>query len=280
MGQFDGKVVLVTGVARGQGRSHAVRFAEEGASILGMDVAAPIGTPHYPPSTPDDLAETEKLIEKTGARCIIRQGDVRDQEAINKLVEDGLAEFGRIDILIPNAGIVTLGPVWELTEDQWQEMVDINLTGVWRTLRAGIPALIDGGRGGSIVMTGSIAGIIGMPGLAHYAATKHGVNALVKSLANELAPYNIRVNSVNPTNVKTPMIINPGTYQTFRPDVPGATLEDAIPAFKSYNILDTPYIEPNDVSDSVLFLASEQAKWITGAMLPVDTGTVVKWPGA
>lgn len=277
--RFAGKVVLITGVARGQGRSHAVRFAAEGARIAGLDVAGALATTHYPPSSREDLEETVRLVKDAGGDMIARQGDVRDSAAVRGLVDEALARFGHIDIVLPNAGITTLGPVWELTDEQWDEMVGINLTGVWRTLRVALPPMIERGEGGSVVLTGSIAGIIGMPGLAHYAATKHGVNGLMKSIANELAPYKIRVNSVNPTNVATPMILNEVTYQHFRPDVPGATQADAIPAFSSYNLLSTPWVEPRDVSDAVLWLCSDEARWITGVALPVDTGTTVKWPG-
>jgi SDR family mycofactocin-dependent oxidoreductase len=277
--RFEGKVVLVTGAARGQGRSHAVRFAAEGARIAGLDVAGPLVTPHYPSSNREDLEETVRLVKEAGGDIIARQGDVRDPAAVRGLADEALTRFGHIDIVLPTAGITTLGPLWELTDEQWDEMVGINLTGVWQTLRAALPSMIKRGAGGSVVLTGSIAGIIGMPGLAHYAATKHGVNGLMKSIANELAPHKIRVNSVNPTNVATPMILNDATYRHFRPDIAGPTQADAIPAFSSYNLLDTPWVQPGDVSDAVLWLCSEEARWITGAALPVDTGTTVKWPG-
>jgi (+)-trans-carveol dehydrogenase len=280
MGRFEGKVVFISGLARGQGRSHAVRFAQEGADIVGLDIAESLPTVHYPGATGDDLAETVAMVENHGSRIIARAGDVRDQEAIDGLVKAARAEFGGIDIVLPQAGITSIGAVWELSDQQWDEVIGINLTGVWRVLRATIPTLIEQGRGGSIVLTGSIAGLIGMPYLAHYSASKHGVNALVKSVANELAPHSIRVNSVNPTNVRTPMIINSATFQHFRPDVPGATEDDAISAFSSYNLLATPWIEPEDVSNAILWLCSHEARYLTGVQLPVDTGTVVKWPGA
>ncbi|GAB91298.1 mycofactocin-coupled SDR family oxidoreductase [Gordonia rhizosphera] len=280
MNRFNGKTVFVTGVARGQGRNHAIRFAEEGARVIGVDLAGPVSTTHYPGATGDDLEETGRLLEKTGAEYRLHACDVRDLKGLERAVADGLVAFGGIDIVLPTAGITSLGATWELSEEQWDEMVAINLSGVWRTLRATLPAMVERGAGGSIVLTGSIAGIIGMPYLAHYAATKHGVNGLVKSMANELAPHRIRVNSVNPSNVATPMILNDATYQHFRPDVPGATQEDAIPAFSSYNLLDVPWVESDDVSNAVLWLCSDEARFLTGVMLPVDTGTVVKWPGA
>lgn len=280
MGRFDGRVVFITGVARGQGRSHAVKFAAEGATIVGLDVAESIPTVAYKGATPDDLDETAQLIEDTGAKSIIIQGDVRDQATINKLVSDALQAFGHIDIVVPQAGITTLAPFWELTDQQWDEMIGINLTGVWRTLRAAIPSMIERRAGGSIVMTGSIAGLMGMPNAAHYAATKHGINGIVKTLANELAPHRIRVNSVNPTNVATPMILDPAVYQFFRQDLDKPTMEDALPAFGSYLLLKQPWVESEEVSNAVLWLCSDEARSITGVQLPVDAGTTVKWPGS
>jgi SDR family mycofactocin-dependent oxidoreductase len=277
--RFDGKVVLITGVARGQGRSHAVKFAQEGASIAGLDIAEAIPTVTYEGATPDDLAETLRLIDQAGGKSIIVQADVRDQSAVDKLVQDALRTFGRIDIVLPQAGITTLGPLWELSEQHWEEMIGINLTGVWRTLRAAIPPMIERKVGGSIVMTGSIAGLAGMPNAAHYAATKHGVNGIVKSLANELAPHRIRVNSVNPTNVATPMILDPAVYRFFRPDLDNPSKEDAMAAFGSYLLLDQPWVEAEEVSNAVLWLCSEEARSITGVQLPIDAGTLVKWPG-
>ncbi|MEB3371730.1 mycofactocin-coupled SDR family oxidoreductase [Saccharopolyspora mangrovi] len=279
MKRFEGKVVFVTGVARGQARQHAVRFAREGAHIVGLDLADDISTVHYPSASRADLDETARLIETEGGKHVLHQGDVRDQAAIDKAVQDGLERFGRIDIVLPMAGITSLGALWELSDEQWNEMIGINLTGVWRTLRATIPHVIAGESGGSIVLTGSIAGLMGMPYLGHYTASKHGINGIMRSLANELAPHAIRVNSVNPTNVATPMIHNDATYQHFCPDVHGATQQDAIPVFQSYNLLQTPWIEPDDVSNAVLWLCSEEARYLTGVALPVDTGTTVKWPG-
>ena len=277
--RFDGKVVLITGVARGQGRSHAVRFAQEGASIVGLDIAQAIPTVAYEGATPDDLAETQRLIDQAGGKSIIVQGDVRDQSAVDKLVQDALTTFGHIDIVLPQAGITSIGLLWELSEQHWDEMIGINLTGVWHTLRAAIPPMIERNAGGSIVMTGSIAGLMGLPHAAHYTATKHGINGMVKSLANELAPHRIRVNSVNPTNVATPMILDPAMYRFFRPDLENPAKEDAVPAFKSMILLDQPWVEAEEVSNAVLWLCSEEARSVTGVQLPVDAGTLVKWPG-
>ena len=279
MGRFDGKVVLITGVARGQGRSHAVKFAQEGAWIAGLDIAQAIPTVAYQGATADDLAETQRLIDQAGGKSIIVQGDVRNQSAVDKLVQDALRTFGRIDIVLPQAGITSIGLLWELSEQHWDEMIGINLTGVWRTLRAAIPPMIERNAGGSIVMTGSIAGLMGLPNAGHYTATKHGINGMVKSLANELAPHRIRVNSVNPTNVATPMILDPAMYRFFRPDLENPAKEDAVPAFKSMILLDQPWVEAEEVSNAVLWLCSEEARSVTGVQLPIDAGTLVKWPG-
>jgi (+)-trans-carveol dehydrogenase len=279
MSRFEGKTVFVTGVARGQGRNHAIRFAEEGARVVGVDIAAQINTTHYPGATVEDLEQTRELLKQTGAEFRLHQGDVRSLAELNAAVADGLESFGAIDIVLPTAGITSLAALWELSEEQWDEMIAINLSGVWRTLRAALPSMVQRNANGSVVLTGSIAGIIGMPYLAHYAAAKHAINGIVKSLANELAPHNIRVNSVNPTNVATPMILNAATYQHFRPDVPGATQEDAVKAFSSYNLLDTPWVECDDVTNAVMWLCSDEARYLTGVALPIDTGTVVKWPG-
>ncbi|MEV5842301.1 mycofactocin-coupled SDR family oxidoreductase [Streptomyces sp. NPDC051985] len=279
MGRFDGKVVFITGIARGQGRNHAVRFAREGAAIVGLDRADTISTVRYPSPGKEDLDETVRLVEAEGGKIIARQGDVRDQQAVDQVVADALEEFGHIDIVLPNAGITTLGRFWELPDEVWDEMIGINLTGVWRTLRAAIPSMIERGQGGSIVFTGSIAGLMGMPGLAHYAATKHGVNGVMRSLANELGPYGIRVNSVNPTNVATPMILNENTFKVFRPDLPDPGEEDAREAFSSYHILDTPWVESDDVTSAVLWLCSEEGRALTGAAIPLDLGATAKWPG-
>jgi SDR family mycofactocin-dependent oxidoreductase len=279
MGRVDGKVALVTGAARGQGRSHAVKLAQAGADIIAVDLAAPIeSVVHYPPATLEDLDETVRMIEDADRRVLARQGDVRDLAAMESLVADGLAEFGHIDIVVANAGITTVGKAWEITPQAWQEMIDINLTGVWHTLRPVIPAMIDAGRGGSIVLTSSTAGTMGLPGLVHYVAAKHGVVGIMRGLANEVAEYGIRVNTVNPTNVGTDMILNQGTYDFFRPDLENPTKEDAKQGFQSFNLLPVPWVEPEDVSNAILFLCSEDGRYMTGQTLNVDCGASTKFP--
>jgi SDR family mycofactocin-dependent oxidoreductase len=279
MGRCDGKVALVTGAARGQGRSHAVKLASEGADIIAIDLAAPIASvQHYPPATMDDLAQTERMVEEHDRRILARQADVRDLSAMEAVVAEGLAEFGHIDIVVANAGITTTGRAWEIEPAAWQEMIDINLTGVWHTVRPVIPAMIEAGRGGAIVMTSSTAGTMGLPGLVHYVAAKHGVVGIMRGLANELAEHSIRVNTVNPTNVGTDMILNQPTYDWFRPDLESPTKEDAKQGFKSFNLLPVPWVEPEDVSNAILYLVSDDGRYMTGQTFNIDCGASTKFP--
>ncbi|MEZ0365841.1 mycofactocin-coupled SDR family oxidoreductase [Mycobacterium sp. pUA109] len=275
-GRVEGKVALITGAARGQGRSHALRLADEGADIIALDIAAQVESAPYPLATPADLDETAREVKARGRRVVARQVDVRDGKALTAAVDEGVAELGRLDIVLANAGILSIGASFELSEQTWSETIDINLSGTWRTTKAAIPHMIAAGNGGSIVLTSSIAGLIGQPGLAHYVAAKHGVVGLMKTLALELAPLNIRVNSVHPTNVDTEMIQNEATYRIFLPDDPNPTREKfAVPAGEM-NALPIPWIESNDVTNAVLFLASEEARYITGVSLPIDAGATIK----
>jgi SDR family mycofactocin-dependent oxidoreductase len=281
MGRLEGKVALVTGAARGQGRSHALRLAQDGADIIAVDVAGPLATvQHYAHSTMEDLEETARLVEAEDRRITIAQADVRDRGRMDGVVQEGIAEFGHIDIVVANAGITTLGRSWELEQDVWQEMIDINLTGVWNSVAPVIPSMIEAGRGGAIVMTSSLAGTVGIPGLPHYVAAKHGVVGLMRALANELAEYNIRVNTVNPTNVGTTMILNDAAYAAFRPDLENPTREDALDAFASFNLLKVPYVEPVDISNAIAYLVSDEARYVTGTVFPVDCGAHAKFPGS
>ncbi len=276
MGRVEGKVALITGAARGQGRAHAVRLSEEGADIVAVDLCRPVSSVKYPLATEDDLAETAKLVEKSGRRVMARQADVRDQAALDGVVSEALREFGHLDIVVANAGIASFGRVWELSETEWQEMIDINLTGVWHTAKATVPAMIEAGNGGSIIFTSSIGGLKGLQNVGHYAATKHGMVGLMRTLANEVAEHNIRVNTVHPTNVATGMIFNEQTYNFFRPDLDGPTREDAAEAALGLNALSVPWVQPIDISNAVLWLASDEARYVTGITLPVDAGAVVK----
>jgi (+)-trans-carveol dehydrogenase len=276
MGRVDGKVALITGAARGQGRSHAVRLAEEGADIIAVDLCRQIGTVDYDLATEDDLAETARLVTEVGGRVITRRADVRDADAMRAVVQDGLAEFGHIDVVSPGAGILSSAPTWELTQQQWDDLISVNLTGVWQTLRAVVPAMLERGQGGSIVITGSASSLIGFANLGHYGAAKHGVLGLMKVLAVELAPHFIRVNAVCPGAVETPMVANTGTYQLFTGGKPDATFEDAVGAMTNMNAMPIPWIDPTDVSNAVLYLASDESRYVTGVALPVDAGNI--WP--
>jgi SDR family mycofactocin-dependent oxidoreductase len=272
MAKLQGKVALITGAARGQGRSHAVRLAEDGADIVAIDIAAPIPTAYYPAATPADLQLTAKLVEAEGVRVLAAEADVRDQAALNQVVTRALAAFGHIDIVVANAGTASHAPTWELADDQWQNVVDINLTGVWRTVKACVPSMIAHGRGGAVVLTSSLAGLHGYGNIAGYVAAKHGVNGLMRTLANELGPHNIRVNTVCPGLINTDMMMNDGTYAMFRPDVQQPTLEDAKVVFRTMQLLPLDWLEPRDVSNAIAFLVSDEARAITGVALPVDGG--------
>ena len=272
MGKLQGKVALITGAARGQGRSHAVRLAEEGADIVAIDIAAAIPTAYYPAATPADLRLTAKLVGAEGARALIAEADVRDQGGLDDVVARALAAFGHIDIVVANAGTASRAPTWELADDQWQNVVDVNLTGVWRTVKACVPAMIARGQGGAVVLTSSLAGLHGYGNIASYVAAKHGVNGLMRTLANELGPHNIRVNTVCPGLINTDMMMNDETYAMFRPDVEHPTLEDAKAVFQSMQLLPLDWLEPRDVSNAIAFLVSDDARAITGVALPVDGG--------
>ncbi len=275
MGKLDGKVALITGGARGQGRSHALTLAREGADILICDLAAQLPTAPYPLATLDDLSETARLVEQLGRRCIAIQADVRDGDQMRQVVERGLAELGQIDILLANAGIESFGRAWELTDAQWDEMISVNLTGVWQSCKAAIPHMIER-RQGAIVIASSIAGLKGLANNAHYAAAKHGVVGLMRTLAIELAPYSIRVNTVHPSSVDTPIIKNQAMYTLFSGGRPDATLEEVEPAFRSLNLLPIPWMQPEDVSNAILWLVSDAARYVTGVTLPIDAGLLVK----
>jgi SDR family mycofactocin-dependent oxidoreductase len=276
MARLAGKIAFVTGAARGQGRSHAVRLAEEGADIIAVDIASQIDTVPYPMATPEDLAQTVKEVEALDRRIVASRVDVRDYDALKAVLDDGVARLGRLDIVSANAGIVSFGRAEDLTEQTWQDMLDVNLTGVWHTAKAAIPHLRAAG-GGSIVITSSGAGLKGQANTGHYVAAKHGVVGLMKTLAIELAPDLIRVNTVNPGSVDTEMIQNQGTYHLFMPDHPGEiTRADVAPVFQGVNALPIPWMEPVDISNAVLFLASDEARDITGVALPVDAGNLIK----
>jgi (+)-trans-carveol dehydrogenase len=275
-GRVEGKVAFITGAARGQGRSHAVRLAQEGADIIAVDICAQIDSVPYPMATPDDLAQTVKEVEALDRRIIATQADVRDYDALKAALDDGVARLGRLDIVSANAGILSFGQADELAEQTWRDMTDTNLTGVWHTAKASIPHMIQGGRGGSIIITSSAAGLKGYLNIGHYVSAKHGLVGLMRTLALELAPHMIRVNSLHPTQVNTDMIMNEATWKLFCPDLEHPTIEDFVAASQATNALPIPWVESVDVSNALLFLASDEARYVTGVTLPVDAGTTLK----
>jgi SDR family mycofactocin-dependent oxidoreductase len=272
VGRLQGKVALITGAARGIGRAQAVRFAQEGADIIALDICGPVDTVVVPPATPADLEETERLVWGAGGRIQTEIVDVRDAEALEDAITRGAAQFGGLDTVCATAGITSRGMATELDEATWQTMLDVNLTGVWRTCKVAAPHLIARGSG-SVMLVSSIAGLRGLVGVAHYTAAKHGVVGLMRSLAKELAPHNIRVNSVHPTNVDTPMIQNDHVRGAFRPDLEHVTREQFAEAACSMNMLPIPWVEALDVANACLFLASDEARYITAITLPVDAGS-------
>lgn len=279
MGRLDGKVAFITGAARGQGRSHAIRLAQEGADIIALDVCAPIPSVErlYPGASDDDMAETIDKVKQFGGRIVSAKADVRDFDAVAKVVADGVTDFGGIDIVSANAGIFVFGESSHLvSESDWDEVLDINLKGVWQTCKAVTPAMIDAGKGGSIIITSSTAGIKGTPNVAPYTASKHAVVGLMKTLALELAPHSIRVNTIHPTGVATDMILNEATFKLFLPDEEHPTKEQAAPVFTTTNALPVPWVEASDISNALLFLASDEARYITGNELKVDAGYCIK----
>lgn len=272
MGRLQGKVALITGAARGIGRAQAVRFAEEGADVIALDICGPVDTVVTPPATPTDLDDTARLVSEAGGRVVTEVVDVRDTVAVQAATDRGVEVLGGLDIVCATAGITSREMAMEMSEIAWQTMLDVNLTGVWRTCRATAPHLIERGAG-SMILISSIAGLRGLVGVAHYTSAKHGVVGLMRTLANELAPHNIRVNSVHPTNVDTPMIQNDNVRAAFRPDLKHVSREEFAEAACSMNMLPIPWVDPVDVANACLFLASDEARYITAVTLPVDAGS-------
>jgi SDR family mycofactocin-dependent oxidoreductase len=271
MGNLDGRVAFITGAARGQGRAHAVRLASEGADIIALDICRDIDTMDYPNATPDDLDETVKLVENEGRRIIAHQADVRDADALVQIVRAGVNELGRLDIVIANAGIIRLGDGGDRRRI-FRDIVDVNLIGVWNTVEAAIPALIDGGRGGSIVLTSSSAGLkapnTDRAGGQAYAAAKRGLVGLMQVWANNLAQYSIRVNTIHPTGVATGMVMNDAMAAMFEANDPSlAAMQNALPI---------QILMPEDIAGAVAFLVSDEAKFITGTAWPLDAGFAVR----
>ena len=278
-GRVEGKVAFVTGAARGQGRAHALRLAEEGADIVAVDICSDIDSVRsfYAGATPADLAETVRQVEALDRRIVAHQADVRDHDALKAAVDDGVAQLGRLDIVVANAGIFTFGTETHLVSEQsWADVIDINQTGVWHTIKAATPHLLEAGPGGSVIIISSLAGTKGLANVAAYTTAKHGIVGLMKVLANEFGPKGIRVNSIHPNAIRTDMVLNEATYALFRPDLDHPTLADASPAFAGMNPFEVDFIDPVHVSNAVLFLASDESRYVSGAQLPVDAAAAVK----
>lgn len=271
-GRLEGKVAFITGGAKGQGRSHAIRLAQEGADIITVDILEEVATAPYAQGTQADLDETVRAVEALDRRIVAKKADVRDLDALTAAVDAGVAELGRLDIVSANAGIVSgFAPVDQLDAQTWQDMMDINITGVWHTVLAALPHLRASG-GGSITITSSVVGLRAAQNVAHYVTAKTGVIGLMKNLALELAKDRIRVNTIHPTTVKTDMTFNEPTYRVFRPDLENPTKEDFEEATHGLNPFPINLIDAVDISNALLFLASDEARYITGAELPVDAG--------
>jgi SDR family mycofactocin-dependent oxidoreductase len=266
--RLQGKVAFITGAARGQGRAEAVRLAAEGADIIAIDVCTSAQSTSYPGSTPADLAETARLVEALDRRIIATQADVRDFDAVSAAVNQGVAALGRLDIVVANAGICSAAMSWQISLEQWHETIDTNLTGVFHTAKATVPIMIEQATGGSIIITSSVAGLRGHPFLGHYAASKHGVVGLAKTMAVELGQHNIRVNTIHPHGVQTGMTVN---------DMHALIEQHATtlaPIFMG--TLPDPVSQPEDIADAVAWLASPESRHVTGIQLPIDLGTLLR----
>ena len=265
MHQLHGRVAVVTGAGRGTGRTHCERFADEGADVIALDIASAV----------TDLGVTAAEVEKRGRRCVTGVADVSDLDALRAAVDAGVAELGRLDVVVANAGIHLAGaPTWELTQEAWRRTLDVNLTGVWHTVKASVGHF--GEDGGSIVIISSTNGLRGTANTAHYTSSKHAVVGLARTLANELGPRRIRVNTVHPGAVGTAMTLNEATFKRLRPDLDRPTADDVAPILVSRHLLPVPWVDPVDVSNAAVFLASEQGRYITGAQLVVDAGLTQK----
>ncbi len=278
MGLLDGKVALITGGARGQGRSHALALAREGADIAVCDISTKPRTTFYDGPTAADLKETERLVHELDRRCLAMEADVTDRTALGRFVDATIEQLGPIDIVCANAGIVSYNSFWETTDEQWDDTIATNMTGVWNTVRACARHMITAGRGGSMVLTSSVAAFTPAPGASAYVAAKNGVVGIMKSAAVELAQFNIRVNSIHPCTVNTPMVINQPTRDMFG-GRSGVTHEDVEPAMRGLVLLPQTMAEPEDISSAVLYLVSDAGRAVTGVALPVDLGMQLVPPG-
>ena len=277
-GTLEGRVAFVTGAARGQGRAHAVRLARDGADVIVSDICAPVSdTIPYPGTTPEELAETVRQVEAEGRKVLAREVDIRDDAALRQLVADGVEQFGRLDVLVANAGVLSWGRLWELTDEQWNTVIDTNLTGTWRTLRAVVPAMIEAGNGGSIIVVSSSAGVKATPGNSHYAASKHGLTALTNSLALEAGQYGIRVNSIHPYSVATPMTENDammGVFAAHPSYLHAFAPMPYLPVGQSATGKRSDFMSVEEVADVVAWLAGDNSATLSGSQISVDRGVM------
>ncbi len=278
MGDLAGRVAFVTGAARGQGRAYAVRLAREGADVIISDICAPVSdTIPYVGATPEELEETARLVEAEGRGVLSRTVDIRDDVALRQLVADGVERFGRLDVLVANAGVLSWGRLWELSDEQWNTVIDVNLTGTWRTLRAVIPAMIDAGNGGSIVIISSSAGLKATPGNGHYAASKHGLTSMTNTLALELGEYSIRVNSVHPYSIATPMIQNDamlavlGKHHSYLHSFAPMPYQ---PPAKDSGAKRSDFMSPEEAAEVVVWLAGDRSGLLSGSQISIDRGVM------
>ena len=277
MGDLAGRVALVTGAARGQGRAYAVRLAREGADVIIADICARVSdTVPYVSATPEELAETERLVAAEGRSVLARAVDIRDDAALRQLVADGVERFGRLDVLVANSGVLSWGRVWELSDEQWTTVIDVNLTGTWRTLRAAIPAMIEAGNGGSIVIVSSASGVKATPGNGHYSASKHGLTALTNTLALELGEYGIRVNSINPYSIATPMILNESMLGILsaHPSYLNAYAPMPYQPAATGGGKRSDFMTPEEAAEVVVWLAGDRSGVISGSQILVDRGVL------
>ena len=277
-GTLQGRVALITGAARGQGRAHAARLANEGADIIAVDICGTASdTITYPAATPEDLNETVRAVKTAGRNILARKVDIRDGDALHEVVGDGMKQFGRLDIVIANAGVLSWGRLWELTDEHWDTVVDVNLSGTWRTLRAAVPAMIEAGNGGSIIIVSSAAGLKATPGNGHYSAAKHGLVGLANALALEVGEFGIRVNSIHPYSVDTQMIereammaflaSHPSYLNSFAP-------MPLHPTDGESERHPNDFMTPEEVSDVVVWLAGDGSATLSGSQIAVDRGVL------
>jgi (+)-trans-carveol dehydrogenase len=273
MGRLDGKVAFITGAGRGQGRAHAIRLAQEGADIVAIDILEDIDGFGYPMASPADRDETVAAVESLGRRIIFEKADNCDLAQLEEVAARGISEFGHIDVVVANAGAASTAVVHEMSEATFVDTIDRFLTSAWRTVRAVSPHMIEAGHGGSIILISSTSGLVGVANMAHYVAAKHGVTGLMKACAIEFGPFDIRVNAVASSNVNTPMIHNPAIRQVWTGD-PDASREEVVRAMSAMHILGVPWMEPVDISHAVLWLASDESRFVTGSTIPVDAGAL------